>query len=313
MPARPVGVTDVATDVAVAEIDVIERASPEIVTTIVTTAQTNVATTLQVTDRSRFPQSGSFKVRVEGEVQLVTGGQGAGTGTFTVTRAQDGTTAVAHSIGVQVAQVVGVQRVEPIDASRQVTYKGRVTTFRTPGRAGTTGQKIFALHNATASPIIVDVEKIVIDVIAAAAAGVAPTVIPPVIKAVRFTAVPTNGTGLAKVPEDSALASNSAVTVWGDASADGTSSASALTVTGVANGAAALTQEFAPRILVIGTSASSFYEMFDKTTFFEDESVAITLRPLEGVCIFLDYTAAAANPTTSHYVVGCRWTEYTFA
>lgn len=307
MPGRPVGVADTATDLAVAEIDVIERASPDIFTTS-TASQTNVATTLAVTERGRFPQSGSFKIRTDAEVQLVTAGHGTGAGSFTVTRAQDGTTAVAHTTPFRVSQIVGVQRVEPVNASHEISYKGRCATFRIPGRAGTTGQKLFAIHNATASTVVVDVEKIVIDLVNAAAAGVAPTVIPPIIRAWRFTAVPTLGTAGSKVPEDSSLTSNSAVTLWQDASADGTSSASALTITLPAGNV--LIEEYAPQVLVIGTSASSFYTPFDKTTFFEDETVAITLRALEGLCVFADYTVATSNPTTNHWIVGCRWTEY---
>lgn len=310
MPARPVGVADAVSGATTAEIDVIERASPDLFTT--TTADPGTAgTTLAVTLRDRFPQSGTFKIHVRGtsgiaEVMLVTGGWGTGAGSFTVTRAQDGTAGVAHSIGARVSQVVGVQRVEPVDAGHQVSYMGRTGTFRTPGRAGTTGQKLFALHNATGSTVNADLEKVDIDVVATVIKAV--TVLPPVIKAVRFTAVPTNGTALAKVPEDTSLSSNAALTAWGDASADGTLSATALTIAAIANGATPMVQEFAPRLI---TAAG--YEMFDKTTFFSDESVAVTLRPLEGVAIFLDYVLATQNVATDMYTVSARWTEYTQA
>ncbi len=313
MPTRPVGVTDTATAAGVVEVDVVERASVDIKTTS-TADPGSGGTSLAVTDLSlggKAPSAGSFKVRVEAEVMLVTAGHGTGAGSFTVTRGQDGTAAVAHASGVVVAQVVAVQRVEPVDASKQVSYQGRCATFRTPGRAGTAGQKIFAIHNATTSPVLVDVHKITVDLLAVAAAGVAPTVIPPVIRAWKFTAVPTNGTALTKVPENSALSSSASVTVFGDASADGTSSGTALTVTLPAG--TIITQEFAPRILVVGTSASTFYEPLDRTTFFESDDEQITLRALEGVCVYLDYAVAAGNPTTSHWLVTCRWTEYTAA
>jgi len=32
---------------------------------------------------------------------------------------------------------------------------------------------------------------------------------------------------------------------------------------------------------------------------------------LEGICVFLDYTVATANPITDKWLVSCRWVEYT--
>ena len=303
MPTRPTGVADAVNADAVLEVDVVERASVDIKTT--TTADPGSAgTSLAVTLRDRFPQSGNFKIRVEKEVMRVTAGQGTGAGSFTVTRGVDGTAAVAHTSGVAVALVVGVQRVEPVVASQQVSYLGRTATFRIPGRAGTTGQKLFAIHNATTSPVLVDVDKIAIDLVATVIKAV--TVLPPVLRAWKFTAVPTLGTAGTKVPEDSSLVSSSGVTLWQDASADGTSSASALAVTLPA--ATVITEEYAPRLI---TAAG--YEMFDRTIFFDNENEVITLRPLEGICVFADYVLATQNPITDMWLVACRWIEYTAA
>lgn len=127
------------------------------------------------------------------------------------------------------------------------------------------------------------------------------TVLPPLIRVCRFTALPTNGTALTKVTEDTTLSSNASVTVFGDASADGTSSGTALTVTIPANNV--LTQEYAPRLI---TAAG--YEMFDRTEFLKDMD-PIVLRPLEGLVVFLDYTLATQNPVTDMWTVTCRWTE----
>jgi hypothetical protein len=312
MPSDSVWIPEGAPAATSAPVATVLRPSADKITTTSADPGTG-GTTLAVTANVLFPATNGYKVRVAGtsglsEIMLVTAG--AGTNSWTVTRGQDGTTGIAHSVGATVALIEAVQVVLPQDATRIVSYKGRVSTFRTPGRAGTGGQKLFAIHNATASTVIVDVEKVVVDCLQAAAAGIAPTVIPPVVRCIRFTAVPTNGTALTKVPEDTALASNSAVTVFGDASADGTGSGTTLAVTLTAGASNALIQEYAPRVLVVGTSASTFYEMFDKTTFFEDETVSIRLRPLEGLCVYLDYAVAAGNPTTTHWVVGCRWTEY---
>lgn len=316
MPTRPVDIPDATPSASTVAVDAVERASTDVTTT--TTADPGTGgSTLAVTLRdmaNRAPLTGSFKIDVMGtsgiaERMLVTGGTGTGAGSYTVTRGIDGTTGVAHSIGAKVALVTAVQRVEPVDASKQVSYRGRVATFRTPGRAGTTGQKIFALHNATSSPVVVDIDKIMVDLTIAAAAGQAPTVLPAVVRVWKFVSPPTNGTALTKVAEDSALASKSAVTVWGDASADGTGSAVTLTVTLPAGNFVA--QELAPRFVVVGTSASTFYESWGSTVFLEEEGVSLTLRALEGICVYLDYALATANAITNHWTASLRWTEYT--
>jgi hypothetical protein len=177
----------------------------------------------------------------------------------------------------------------------------RASTFRTPGRAGTVGQKIFSLHNATGSTKVLRVRMLAIDVVATVIKAV--TVLPPVIRLWKVTVLPTNGTALTKVSMDSAAAaSNASVTVLGDASSDGTSSATALTATLPAG--TVVTQEFAPRLI---TAAG--YEMFDRTTFLEGEEEWVTLRALEGIVVFLDYVLATQNPTTDMWSVTCEWDE----
>lgn len=314
MPARGVEVGDVAAaeGTSTSAIEVVERASPDIKTT--TTADPGTSgTSLAVTLRDRFPQAGTFKVRVENEVMLVTAGQGTGAGSFTVTRGIDGTTGVAHAIGVTVSRILGVQRVEPVIAGQQISYLGRVNGFRTPGRAGTTGQKVAALHNATGSSVLVDVAKVTLDFITTVAIGKVGTIIPPVVRLQRFTAVPTNGTALTKVPEDTALTSNASVTVWGDASADGTGSGTTLTVTLPANNT--VSQFTAPNRVfgTTGTGTNPWMEDAGRIVFLSDDDEIVTLRALEGICLFLDYTVATANPTTDFWLPSIRWIEYTAA
>jgi hypothetical protein len=178
------------------------------------------------------------------------------------------------------------------------SFRGRVQTFRTPGRAGTTGQKIFALHNATGSTKIVHINQLAVDIVCTVVKAV--TVLPPIIRIHRFTAVPTNGTALTKTAKDTALTSNASVTAWGDASSDGTNSATALTITIPSN--SMLAQEFAPRLI---TAAG--YEMFDRTEMLVGYD--IVLRALEGIVVNLDYTLATQNPTTDMWIVGCDWFE----
>lgn len=186
--------------------------------------------------------------------------------------------------------------VQTTDAN--ATFRGRAQTFRTPGRAGTAGQKIFALHNATGSTKIVTFNQLRVDLVQTVVKAV--TVLPPVIRVHRFTAVPTNGTALSKVAKDTALASNASITAWGDASADGTGSATTLTVTIPAGNM--LSQEFAPRLITaVG------YEMAGRIEMLVGQE--IKLRALEGVVVFLDYVLATQNPVTDMWIVGCDWTE----
>jgi len=185
-----------------------------------------------------------------------------------------------------------------------VSYQGRATTFVTPGRAAV-AQKVFAIHNATGSAVLVSLDRITVDLLTTVAKLA--TVLPPLIRMHRFTAVPTNGTALAKATLDTAGITNAAVTVWGDSSADnagaGTSSATTLTVTTLAP---PLSQKYAPRMFTVAG-----YEPIDTAPFFHGEP-DVTLRALEGICVFLDMaTVTTGNPATAKWIVSCHRTAYT--
>jgi hypothetical protein len=309
MPGQQVWITKGTPTAGWTPIDVMERASPDIYTT--STADPSTGTFLAVTARDRFPQAANFKVRVDDEVMLVTAGLGTGAGTFTVVRGQDGTANVAHTSGVVVSLVVGVPRQENVDASRQVSFRGRACSYRTPGRAGSAGQKLFAIHNATASSVVVDVHHIMVDMVQTVVKAV--TTLPPLMRVYKFTVVPTSGSGwnLAKNAEDASLTTKSTVTVWGDASSDGGSSATPLAIGAITNGAQAglITQMFAPRFMGgAGTNPQS--ELMDRATFFDGEDEIISLRALEGLAIHLDYTAPGQNPITDMWTAAVRWREY---
>ena len=180
-------------------------------------------------------------------------------------------------------------------------YEGRVGTFRTLGRAST-GQKIFAIHNATGSTVAVDVHKITVDILRGAASATLTDFV--IVRLYKFTAVPTNGTALSKVSQDSGSgqSTSASVTVWGDASADGTGSATTLTITIPAG--TLITQEIGARLLTaVG------YEPNDRMEFLAGDGETITLRALEGVAVVLEGTVGG-NPITTHYTVTCAWEEY---
>lgn len=193
---------------------------------------------------------------------------------------------------------------------RIVSYRGRCCSFVTPGRSAVS-QKIMALHNATGSSVIVSVNRIRVDLLTTVVKGI--TILPPIIRVHRFTAVPTNGTALTKVALDTGLSGgatgSASVTLWGDASADnagaGTSSATTLTVTVPAN--SAIAQLYAPRfITAVG------YEPIDTGLFFDGGDSEIVIRALEGVVVFLDMaTTSTGIPTTDKFLATIDWEEYT--
>lgn len=187
------------------------------------------------------------------------------------------------------------------DASRLITYEGRCSTFRIPGRAGTAGQKLFSIHNATGSAVVVDVNEIHVHCTATVIKAV--TVLPPAIRLYRVTVLPTNGTAAVKVTRDTSQSSSASLTVLQDASADGTSSATALTATLTTQ---AVSGCFADRMITaVGT------DLYSRREFLGGAHEYITLRPLEGLVVMLDYVLATQNPVTDMWMVSCDWTEYT--
>lgn len=187
----------------------------------------------------------------------------------------------------------------PVSIEYPALFRGMAGTFRIPGRAGTAGQKILSLHNATGSTVSVSVNKIVVDTVTTVIKAV--TVLPPVVRVYKVTVLPTNGTALTKNKIGGTSTSNASVTVLGDASADGTGSTTALTAT-LPSGTI-LAQEFAPRLI---TAAG--FEMGERIEFFN--GVEVILGALEGVVVMLDYTLATQNPTTDMWTANIEWSEY---
>jgi len=192
------------------------------------------------------------------------------------------------------------QYVVPTDL-RLVSFHGRASAFKTPGRAAVS-QKILSLHNATGSTVLVDVKRMAIDVLQTAVKAV--TIVTPVIRAYRVTVLPTNGTALTKTPMDSSQSSSASVTVLGDASADGTGSATTLTATIPAGNI--LDQSYSPRVF---TAAS--YEPIDRVEFFIGDP-NVTLRALEGIVLFLESAVVTTGiPATDSFIASVEWEEYT--
>jgi hypothetical protein len=178
------------------------------------------------------------------------------------------------------------------------SYAGRAATFRIPGIAGTTGQKLVSIFNAAGSSVLVDVETIAVDVYQTAARVVEP----PALRLHRVTTLPTGGTALPKVAVDTgSSASSASVTLLQGASAEKTSSA----ITSTLAAADLISQEPVARALTLVG-----YEQFDRIEFINDQRPMV-LRAGQGLVLNLDYTVATSNPVTDMYLCSVRWSEYT--
>lgn len=207
-----------------------------------------------------------------------------------------GQNTMANSMPVVIASN---QSAVPVSMSAaSVLFSGSASSFRTPGRAGTAGQKLMSIHNATGSAVTVSVKKLCVDMYATVVKAV--TVPPPLIRIWKVTVLPTNGTTLTKNKVGGTTTSSASVTVLGDASVDGTNSIPLLTATLPAG--TFIEQKFASRIITAVGEVNTRIIHFD----FED---GITLAALEGLVIFLDYTVATMNPTTDMWAASIQWTE----
>ena len=187
-----------------------------------------------------------------------------------------------------------------VGSEEVISFSGRAQTFRMPGLAGTAGQKLASIHNATGSTVLVRVNRITVDLAMTVVKAV--TVLPPIIRVHRVTVLPTGGTALPKVAADTALTNSASVTLLQHASADGTSGTA---ITATIPASTILVQEFAPRLI---TAAG--YEPADQLSFFEG-GPDIILRPLEGIVVELVYVLATQNPITDMWIVGFDFDEYT--
>ena len=187
----------------------------------------------------------------------------------------------------------------PTDPHQGAYYRGRASTYRMVGRAGTVPRRALALWNAVGSGRTVEIGQISIDVLATAAVAV--TVVSPIFRIHRITAIPTNGSALTKTPKSTGDISSASITLFQDASADGTNSATALAATVTAG--SHLTQEFCPRLI---TGAG--YEMSDRVELLTDQQILV--RPGEGIVLSYDgITAATQEPASLHSIATIDWRE----
>lgn len=94
---------------------------------------TSGATSLSVNDASAFPASGQFRILIDSEIMLVTGVSGS---TFTVLRAQEGTSAAGHVAAAGVAQVVTAGALQRWARDNDPAFDGDRPPFRISDASG---------------------------------------------------------------------------------------------------------------------------------------------------------------------------------
>jgi len=95
-----------------------ETFANQAVTTLSAAITTTTATSCTVVDATAFPASGSFRIRIDGEICIVTNVAGT---TFTITRGAEGTVAVTHSNGASVIHLLTKGSLEARVANRFIS------------------------------------------------------------------------------------------------------------------------------------------------------------------------------------------------
>lgn len=97
---------------------------------------TSSATSLTVTSASAFPSSAQFRIIIDTEILLVTG---VSSNTFTVSRGQEGTTAISHLSGATVSQILTSGALQQFKTDT-MTSAVQVGAFASRPAAGTAGR-----------------------------------------------------------------------------------------------------------------------------------------------------------------------------
>ena len=95
-----------------------EKFSNNAVNTLSAAITTTTATSCTVTDATAFPATGNFRIKIDGEILIVTGVAGA---TFTITRGAEGTVAATHASGANVIHLLTKGSLEARVANRFIS------------------------------------------------------------------------------------------------------------------------------------------------------------------------------------------------
>lgn len=202
-------------------------------------------------------------------------------------------------------RVIGANTIEESyvisQSERVLVARTMMATFRTPARA-VASQPLFVLWNGGTG--LVAVRRLSLEVDSIAASIVASSYA----RTYRISAAPTGGTAVPKIQQDTNETSAVGVAATGDASADNTSSTTALAAT--ANPVTPAWAQIIPRWQTLaGYQALPVLNMIPDDGNLNAEE-PLTLRASQGVLIRLESPAAlTAGAYTFH--IKCAFDEYT--
>lgn len=205
-----------------------------------------------------------------------------------------------------------VQYTIALPSERVVSARNYAATFRTPSRA-VTSQPIFTLWNGGTNQVSVRRLTMEYD------SGASFTGLTIYARLYRITAAPTGGTALTKGQQDTGETMSATIVATGDASADGTSSTTALAAT--ANPTAHLWQQTLPRFATSTAAATptASWQFPPLLNLLPDDSALmqedpLVLRPSQGLLVRVEAPAAmvAGTGTAGHmFFVKCAFGEFT--
>jgi len=183
--------------------------------------------------------------------------------------------------------------------AKTISFTGLAASFRTIGAAATT-QNLFTIENASGSPVIVGIRRLLVQLDATAYLSV----VMPLVKTSRPSALPTGGTILPKTTMDvSTTGSSDSVVIRGGNAYNG-GAATAITATA----GTILWQQYAMRMhSVVGQVFTDDNPVLPSLT----QDTSFVLRANEGLLVQVVSAATGSNPTTNHWWVECVWEEYT--
>jgi hypothetical protein len=181
------------------------------------------------------------------------------------------------------------------------TYTASVATFRTPGRASANlVQGIMSISNKYSSNSFVYIRRLIVQVDCTA---VYTAVMPQITTSKCIMGTPPGGTVLTPVKFDTSTSAKSTIEVRGDASADGTNSATSLFA-----GTQMMPSVYQQYTMRMHTAIGQILAIDNPIlpNLLMDNNI-YTLYPGETLAVQVVAAATAANPTTNHW-----WVEAIF-
>lgn len=184
-----------------------------------------------------------------------------------------------------------------IVGNNDITFDGAASSFRILGSAASP-QNLLTIENGQGSGVILALREVSV-VMDATAALVA---VASSVRLHRTTALPTGGTQLGKVSSDTQQTSAALVIARAANSSDG-GAATAITATAAAG---AVSTRIVTRLHTLVGQINA-----DRIDLLEREDQPLIIRAGEAILVQLTNATPANNPATNHYVVNCRWEEFT--